>query len=226
MQTAGTSAQLVLRSPYEHFPTMTKETEADAFAPQDVFTPSTPGEVRASGKGRTVAALLLMLAAGGVVRSCTTGGNPSPTAQQSQPTTIPVGNCWKDGEVIQGACSDRLGKMSPEGQNLYRSMVPGLKQWFAENVNGRAGPFGVVNKRESFIGGSWAGFNTFDFVNGRLDKRLKETKASPEEIKSGKKMSHEDIKWGKHINETCRRMTPDQRRAFVELLELDTGRKK
>jgi hypothetical protein len=221
MKADATGARVSVRSPYQASEVVAGSTSAEARI-QDVYEASAPDETsKLDTRLRKAALYTFMLGAGHIASTWRNPTNFSPPV-----LTSPVGNCFADGQIIQGKCSDQMNKLGAEGQKLYASMPLGLKQWFSQNVNGKAGPFGMVNKRDSFIKGSWGGFNVFDFVNGKLDDKLKNMhKVTPEEIKSGKTMSAADIQRGKEINETCRRMTPDQRRAFVDLLDLDTGRK-
>lgn len=197
-----------------HEPSATASTVVDSYVPS-----SAP-----SGRltfMRRAAVVALMMAAGAITGS----------AEEVAPQQMPMGQCWTQGQLIEGSCSEHYSRLGGEGQQLYHAMPLGLKSWFAENVNGRAGPLGIVNKREAFINGTWAGFDVFSFVNGRLDKKLQEAAAQGEvkrdkDVKGDKRLSPAEIERGKAINDTCRKLTVQQRRDFVEMLDLDTGRKK
>lgn len=171
---------------------------------------------------RRAAVVALMMAAGAITGSA---------EEVVPPQQMPMGQCWTQGQLIPGSCTEHYSRLGGEGQELYHAMPLGLKSWFAENVNGRAGPLGIVNKRDAFINGTWAGFDVFSFVNGRLDKKIKEAAEQSEvkhdkDVKGDKRLSPAEIERGKAINDTCRKLTVQQRRDFVEMLDLDTGRKK
>jgi len=175
---------------------------------------------------RRATAFLALFLTGGAMAA--TLSAQATVGTMAQPATVgalwvPTGACWQNGDLRAGKCSDQFDKLAGPGKELYRSMGPTLKKWFDDNVNGHAA-WGLINKKDTFIAGTWLGHDVFDFVDGHLDGKEQDTKDT--RAAKSRALSPEEVQRGHKIIDVCRHMTPDQRKAFVTLLDLDTGRTK
>jgi len=106
-----------------------------------------------------------------------------------------------------------LESLPARAMDLYKGASPSEKATLATQIHGHTSVlFSTIDHRQAFISGSAMGRNTFDYLSGQLDDK----------VKAGT-VSAADAARQKNALAALKPLSPSQREAFIRLLEADTG---